>query len=262
MTTAYYRTKAGHEATSRDRHTGRAPETSFANAGEILLGYSGLRLPTDETGDCHIFTNKLAAGHVAFRHGTIIREIVTDSRCATGAQTDKGIVEVDAVVVAVGSYSLSLVRPLGINAPIYPIKGYSLTIPIWDEAGAPVSTVTDKTHKVAIKRLDNRIWVGGTAKIAGYDLRLNGDAQGRAGFLLHRLFGRWRFGERSKLLVRLAPHHSRRHADCWANSCRPSLSQHRVRHVGLGLRVRPSAGPPYLRSQIDVRELGIDRYGP
>ena len=67
----------------------------------------------------------------------------------------------------------SLLRPLGISIPVYPIKGYSITVPITDAGGAPESTVMDETYKVAITRLGERIRVGGTAEISGYDLRLH-----------------------------------------------------------------------------------------
>lgn len=167
-----------------------AAEPALARVRGKFVG--GLRLPDDETGDCHMFTNKLAelaAGQVAFRYGTTIREIVTDGRRATAVRTDEGLVEADAFVVAMGSYSPLLVRHLGIKAPVYPIKGYSLTIPIRDEAGAPVSTVMDETYKVAITRLGNRIRVGGTAEIAGYDLALRESRRGALEHSFTDLFG-------------------------------------------------------------------------
>jgi len=76
-------------------------------------------------------------------------------------------------VVALGSYSPALVRPLGIRLPVYPVKGFSITVPITDAGGAPESTVMDETFKVAVTRLGDRIRVGGTAQLSGFDLRLN-----------------------------------------------------------------------------------------
>jgi D-amino-acid dehydrogenase len=84
--------------------------------------------------------------------------------------------------VALGSYSPKLLRPLRIPVPVYPIKGYSITVPITDAARAPESTVMDETYKVAITRLGDRIRVGGTAEVAGYDLALR---QGRRETLEH-----------------------------------------------------------------------------
>ncbi len=159
-----------------DRAGCAAAEPALARVSEKYVG--GLRLPGDETGDCHIFTTRLAEmaaqgnNPVEFRYGVTVEEILTDGRRATGARTDKGVIEADAVVVALGSYSPFLVKPLGIRIPVHPVKGYSITVPIADEAAAPVSTVMDETYKIAITRLGSRIRVGGTAELAGYDLSL------------------------------------------------------------------------------------------
>lgn len=87
--------------------------------------------------------------------------------------TDKGTFSADRYVMALGSFSSPLLRPLGIDIPVYPVKGYSITVPIVDEASSPQSTVMDETYKVAITRLGDRIRVGGTAEIGGYELRLS-----------------------------------------------------------------------------------------
>jgi D-amino-acid dehydrogenase len=79
----------------------------------------------------------------------------------------------DSYIVALGSFSPFLLRQLGIKIPVYPVKGYSITVPITDASGAPESTVMDETYKVAITRLGDRIRVGGTAEISGYDLTLH-----------------------------------------------------------------------------------------
>ncbi|MCW0415493.1 D-amino acid dehydrogenase 1 [Xanthomonas sacchari] len=76
----------------------------------------------------------------------------------------------DRYVVALGSYSPGLLAPLGIRLPVYPLKGYSLTLPIRDAALAPTSTILDESYKVAITRFDARIRVGGMAELAGFDL--------------------------------------------------------------------------------------------
>jgi D-amino-acid dehydrogenase len=78
----------------------------------------------------------------------------------------------DAYIVALGSFSPLLLKPIGIRVPVYPVKGYSLTLAITDPAGAPESSVVDETHKVAITRLGDRVRVGGIAELAGYDLDL------------------------------------------------------------------------------------------
>ena len=133
-----------------------------------------LRLPGDETGDCFLFTNRLAAMAkalgVRFRHDTPIHHLLTEAGQVTGASTAVGELKADRVVMALGSYSPLMLKPLGIRIPVYPVKGYSITLPITDAAGAPESTIMDESHKVAVTRLGDRIRVGGTAELAGYSL--------------------------------------------------------------------------------------------
>ncbi|MCE6951449.1 D-amino acid dehydrogenase [Cereibacter sphaeroides] len=152
-----------------------AAEPGLAAAQDHIAG--GLRLPKDETGDCFKFTQGLAAlaatRGVRFRYGIGVERIVAAGGRVTSVVTSQGEVAADAVVVALGSYSPALVRPLGLDLPVYPFKGYSITLPIVDEARAPVSTVMDESYKVAITRLGDRIRVGGMAEIAGFDLSLN-----------------------------------------------------------------------------------------
>ena len=130
----------------------------------------------DETGDCFKFTTALAALAaeigVSFRYGTGIRRLKAEAGRIAGVETDSGDVAADAYVVALGSYAPALLAPLGLSLPVYPVKGYSLTVPIVDAARAPVSTVMDETYKVAITRLGERIRVGGLAEIAGFNLDL------------------------------------------------------------------------------------------
>ena len=137
----------------------------------------GLLLPGDETGDCFKFTQNLAALAVKlgvrFQYGTQIRKLQLAGGRIEGVVTDAGTLKADAYLVALGSYSSLLLKGVGIRLPVYPVKGYSLTVPITDGAGAPESTVMDETHKVAVTRLGERIRVGGTAELAGYTLRLH-----------------------------------------------------------------------------------------
>ncbi|KQU92985.1 D-amino acid dehydrogenase [Devosia sp. Root105] len=167
-----------------------AAEPGLATATVPFVG--GLRLANDDTGDCKMFTEALAgraASHgVAFRYGTSIDHIATEAGAVTGVATDKGMLTADAYVVALGSYSPLLLRPLGIGLPVYPIKGYSLTVPITDASVAPVSTVMDETYKVATTRLGDRIRVGGTAEIAGYDTTLHPARRGPLDRSLRELF--------------------------------------------------------------------------
>ena len=155
-------------------------EPALARVQQKFLG--GLLLPGDETGDCFKFTQNLAAIAVhlgvQFRHGTTIQKLQAEGGQLTGVVTDAGVLKADAYLLALGSHSPKLLKPVGIDIPVYPVKGYSITVPITDAAGAPESTVMDETHKVAVTRLGDRIRVGGTAELAGYDLRLH-DARRR-----------------------------------------------------------------------------------
>ena len=158
-----------------DRQGCVAVEPGLAGAAHRIVG--GLRLPHDETGDCFIFTNRLAemaaAQGVEFRWGVSVQGLEAEGGRISAVRTDQGRITADRYVVAMGPWSPQLVRPLGLKLPVYPLKGYSLTIDIEDESRAPVSTVMDETYKIAITRLGQRIRVGGLAEIAGYDLSLS-----------------------------------------------------------------------------------------
>ncbi|TBW08462.1 D-amino acid dehydrogenase [Azotobacter chroococcum] len=150
-------------------------EPALAGVADKLAG--ALRLPNDQTGDCRLFTSRLAelaAGlGVEFRFGRHIEGLESDGGRIAGVRIDGRLESADHYVLALGSHSPQLLAPLGIRAPIYPLKGYSLTIPIVDPALAPTSTILDETYKVAITRFDQRIRVGGMAELAGFDLSLN-----------------------------------------------------------------------------------------
>lgn len=152
-----------------------AVEPGLADAHGKIAG--GLRLPKDETGDCFKFTQALAerakALGVTFRHGVAIKRLVREGNAITSVETSEGPVSADAFVVALGSYSPFLVQEFGMRLPVYPVKGYSITVPVIDAERAPISTVMDETHKIAITRLGDRIRVGGMAEIAGFDLSLS-----------------------------------------------------------------------------------------
>jgi len=135
----------------------------------------GLRLPGDETGDCNLFTTRLAtlaAGlGVQFRYRTSIDGIAIAGDRVAGVQCGGELLRADAFVVALGSHSTPMLAGV-LKIPVYPLKGYSITVPIVDANAAPVSTVLDETYKIAITRFDSRIRVGGMAEIVGYDRTL------------------------------------------------------------------------------------------
>jgi D-amino-acid dehydrogenase len=149
-------------------------EPALGHVRDKLVG--GLRLPNDETGDCQLFTTRLAQMArelgVRFQFDTAIERLDIANGQVVGVQTDKGRVTADRYVLALGSYSRLLLKDQ-FRVPVYPLKGYSITVPIVDTAKAPVSTILDETYKIAVTRFDDRIRVGGMAEIAGYSRALN-----------------------------------------------------------------------------------------
>jgi D-amino-acid dehydrogenase len=154
----------------------------------------GLRLPEDETGDCQMFTADLAEQAaklgVQFKFNVNINRLVADGARMTGVATSEGVLQADAYVVALGSWSQQLLRGVGISIPVYAVKGYSITVNVAEEAGAPVSTVMDESYKVAITRLGNRIRVGGTAEVSGYSNALHPARRATLDHSLTNLFPR------------------------------------------------------------------------
>ncbi|MBL0515527.1 D-amino acid dehydrogenase [Aeromonas caviae] len=150
-------------------------EPALARVRGKVVG--GLRLPGDETGDCFRFTQALADEArklgVSFVFNCAIDEIEIAKGRAVGVRAGEQRFQADAIVCALGSYGTGFLRPLGIELPVYPVKGYSLTLPMTDAEGAPRSTVLDETYKVAITRFDERIRVGGMAELSGFNLALN-----------------------------------------------------------------------------------------
>lgn len=163
-----------------------AVEPGLAAAREKIVG--GLRLPGDETGDCFKFTGALAAmaaeRDVRFRYGEAIRSLAIDGARIVGVETDRGRITADRYILALGSHSAAMLRPIGLKLPVYPVKGYSITVPIVDAARAPESTLMDESYKIAITRLGERIRVGGMAEISGYS---NALPERRRATLVHSL---------------------------------------------------------------------------
>jgi D-amino-acid dehydrogenase len=169
-------------------------EPGLTKVKHQLLG--GLRLTGDETGDCQLFTTNLAEKAkvlgVKFMQNVSIVRLLTANQKITGVEIStlegKQVLQADQYVVALGSYSRALMQNLGLHIPVYPVKGYSLTVPVVNSEAAPISTVMDETYKVAITRFDNRIRVGGMAELAGFDLSLNPRRRETLEMVLNGLF--------------------------------------------------------------------------
>lgn len=153
-----------------------ALEPALGNAGIAIVG--GTYARDDESGDAHLFTQRLAdlaaQRGVSFGYGVDIDGCRVDGDRITGLKVKVGgheeMLTADAYVVALGSYSPMLLAPLGIGIPVYPVKGYSVTIPLARPESAPTVCLTDENAKIAISRLGNRLRAAGTAELAGYDL--------------------------------------------------------------------------------------------
>ena len=150
-------------------------EPALAQVKNKLTG--GLHLPRDETGDCHLFTTRLAdmaqAFGVTFRYNLPIENLLSKNGKIVGVAAGHERIVGDHYVIALGSYSRALLQQAGLNIPVYPVKGYSLTVPVSNTAASPVSTIMDETYKVAITRFDMRIRIGGMAELAGFNHALN-----------------------------------------------------------------------------------------
>ncbi|EHU1210942.1 MULTISPECIES: D-amino acid dehydrogenase [Acinetobacter] len=165
-------------------------EPALANAQDKLVG--GLHLPNDETGDCYLFTNALAQIAkelgVNFQFKQNVEKLIVEGDQIKGVQVNGKVLTADRYVLAFGSYSRDFLKPLDLQLPVYPVKGYSLTIPIVDPAFAPQSTVLDETYKIAITRFDQRIRVGGMAELSGFNLGLNEDRRATLQMVTQDLF--------------------------------------------------------------------------
>ncbi|MCU4349036.1 D-amino acid dehydrogenase [Acinetobacter lactucae] len=165
-------------------------EPALANAQDKLVG--GLHLPNDETGDCYLFTNALAQIAkelgVNFQFNQNVEKLIVEGDEIKGVQVNGKVLTADRYVLAFGSYSRDFLKPLDLQLPVYPVKGYSLTIPIVDSAFAPQSTVLDETYKIAITRFDQRIRVGGMAELSGFNLGLNEDRRATLQMVTQDLF--------------------------------------------------------------------------
>lgn len=165
-------------------------EPALAHAQDKLVG--GLHLPNDETGDCYLFTNALANVArelgVQFKFNQNVERLVIEGDEIKGVVVNGELLTADKYVLAFGSYSRDFLKPLDLDLPVYPVKGYSLTIPIVDANFAPQSTVLDETYKIAITRFDQRIRVGGMAELSGFNHNLKDNRRATLEMVTQELF--------------------------------------------------------------------------
>ncbi len=167
-----------------------AVEPGLAAVRHKIVG--GLRLTLDQTGDCFKFTDHLLQKcrqlGVDFRFDTRIDALNISNGQIASVSTSAGELSADAYVMALGSYSTRLLKQVGIDSPVYPVKGYSITLPVINPQAAPVSTIMDETYKVALTRLGDRIRVAGTAELSGFDLSLKPRRRATVSHVVRDLF--------------------------------------------------------------------------
>ncbi len=166
-------------------------EPALAGCRDRLLG--GIYAPEDESGDAHRFTQSLAALCAQrggrFHYATRIEAIEVDAGRVAGIRVAdlRGRTQAltaDAYVLCAGSYSPMLAAAAGERLPIYPVKGYSVTLPLAEPALAPRTSLTDESRRIVISRLGDRLRAAGTAELTGYDTRMNA---ARCDAILYRL---------------------------------------------------------------------------
>ncbi len=145
-------------------------ESALQYANKDIIG--GLYSETDESGDIHLFTRNLAQYcqenlGVQFFYGAQITSIEKNNGKITSVKTSQGNFSGDSFVLSLGAYSALLAEPLGLKLPIYPMKGYSITVPAWEDA--PSVSITDDEKKVVFSRLGDKVRAAGTAEFAGYN---------------------------------------------------------------------------------------------
>jgi D-amino-acid dehydrogenase len=157
------------EAIDMDRVV--AIEPALARSRHRFAG--AILVPKDESGDCRLFTERLAEIckklGVTFRYGTTVQGFAAEGDKVTAAETDRGRVPADRFVLALGSYSPFPARSIGLKLPIFPVKGYSMTVPVKNPAEAPTVGLIDEGYLVAFSRMGDRLRMTATADFAGYD---------------------------------------------------------------------------------------------
>jgi D-amino-acid dehydrogenase len=151
-----------------------ALEPALAHSSQTIIG--GIHAHHDESGDAHSFCTELAKissekYDVKFKYGVFINDLKKDGKRIVAVETDQGDMQADGFVMALGSYSTVYLKKIGIKVPIYPMKGYSITIKA--NEFCPNLSLTDGTHKIVYSRLGDKLRVAGTAEFAGYDHGIN-----------------------------------------------------------------------------------------
>ena len=138
-----------------------------------------IHTPSEDAGDCFKFCNELkrlmSAGPnpVTFRFGIGVERLLATRARLIGVETSAGVLEAEAYVLSLGTSTPYLLKPLGIYAPVYPLKGYSLTLRVADERKSPRISVTDYKRKVVYATIGGELRVAGMADLSGRQARID-----------------------------------------------------------------------------------------
>lgn len=172
-----YQRSLGCEQEALDADQCVALEPALAQMRSRIVG--GIHTPGEDAGDCYRFCTALEARlrdegrPVSFLLGTEITRLLHWRGRIIGIETSAGVLEADRYILALGTQSPALARPLGLELPVYPLKGYSLSLPVADDAAAPRISITDFKRKVVYARLGEELRVAGMADLAGFDTRID-----------------------------------------------------------------------------------------
>ena len=218
-----------------------ALEPALSHIAHEIAG--GIYTPSEDAGDCYHFCLSLervmrsGPQPVKFEFDTQVTALTRSGNSSASVETNRHPLEADCYVVTLGAQSVFLLRPIGIDAPIYPLKGYSLTLPIVNTLAAPHVSITDHKRKVVYARLGDELRVAGMADITNY--RADPDPA-RIEVLVRQ----------ASHVVRLASRDAEGHAGARAHALYEPAAQHRPRRARLHARVRlrqdhgrPGGGP-------------------
>ncbi len=166
-----YQRTLGAEQVALEAHESVEIEPALESMSERIVG--AIYTPSEDAGDCYKFCNELkrimtsGANPVTYRFGVEVERLLPWRGRLMGVETNQGVLEADAYVLALGTNAPYLTKPLGIRIPVYPLKGYSLSLPVVDDRGAPKISVTDFKRKVVYARLGDELRVAGMADLSG-----------------------------------------------------------------------------------------------
>jgi len=175
----------GSEQSALDANACLDIEPSIAGIRGRVVG--GIYTPSEQAGDCRMFCLALEQGlrtmaaPTTFLYGRGANRLLTAEGSVIGVETDDGVLEADAYVLALGTGSPVLAAGVGLRLPIYPLKGYSLTVPVLNPQASPRLSITDYARKVVYAPLGNRLRIAGMADLVGWDDAVD---QGRLALLI------------------------------------------------------------------------------